>query len=70
MTYQTTGGDTWDLISFRLFNNEYFMDQLIAANLTYVNTEVFDQNVIIQIPQVLVPQNISPVVWGNIVRYS
>lgn len=68
--YLTSSGDTWDMISFKLYNNEYFMDQLITANPKYINTEVFDAGTLLIIPTVLIPRSISTVVWGSIVRFA
>lgn len=66
----TKQGDTWDKISFRLYTNEYFVDQLVSANPQYVYTTVFDAGVQLVVPVVLAPQTISNVVWGGVVRYS
>lgn len=66
----TRQGDTWDKISFRLYTNEYLIDQLVAANPLYVNTVEFDAGIQLNVPIALVPKTISSVVWGGVVRYS
>jgi phage tail protein X len=66
----TNQRDTWDKISFRLYTNEFFVDQLIAANPQYVYVTEFDAGVQLAVPIVLAPKTISNVVWGGVVRYS
>jgi hypothetical protein len=68
--YFTIQNDPWDLISFKQFGNEYFSDQLIVANAN-LNTMVnLDGSVSVQIPQVIIPVSVSPVVWGGTYRYA
>lgn len=40
-TYTTIQGDTWDLISFKLFGSEKYMKNLIEANWPLLETLVF-----------------------------
>jgi phage tail protein X len=70
MTYQTTQGDTWDMISFKLFGNEYYVDQLVSANLGWISTQTFDSGVVLTVPAVIFPTSVSTTIWGNIVRVS
>jgi hypothetical protein len=58
------------MISFKLFGNEYYVDQLINVNQRWIYTQTFDQGVVLQVPKVLVPVSVSTVVWGSIVRLS
>lgn len=68
--YQTVQGDPWDLISFKLYGNEFFSDQLIIAN-PKMNTQVnLDGNLLVQIPQVITPVSVSVVVWGGTTRFG
>ena len=39
--YITRQGDTWDVISKRLYGDERFMDVLIRANINHRKTVVF-----------------------------
>jgi len=70
--YQTVQGDPWDLISFKQFNNEYFSDQLMSFNANAMWNKIvnFDGNIVIQIPQVVVPVSVSAVVWGSTTRLT
>lgn len=62
--------DTWDKLSFRLYNNEYFINQLVEANPGWINVTEFDAGVALNVPKALVPTTISSVVWGGVIRYS
>lgn len=50
--YTTTQGDTWDIISFKLYNHEHFISELIKANPTYRNTIIFPANVELNVPEI------------------
>lgn len=49
--YTTTQGDTWDLISFKMYDDEHYIDRLIKANPQYRNTTIFSANVELIIPE-------------------
>ena len=49
-TYTTIQGDTWDLISFRLFGSEKYMKNLIEANWPLLETLVFSSGTVITVP--------------------
>ena len=69
-TYQTIQGDTWDWISFKLFNNEYYGDQLMAANSAFIQTQTFDQGVLLAVPPIVFPNSVSSVIWGTTYRIA
>ena len=48
--YVTTQGDTWDLISFKMYDDEHYIDKLIRANAEYMNTTIFPANIELIIP--------------------
>lgn len=48
--YETTQGDTWDLISFKVFGTERFSKKIAQNNLTYIKTVIFPPGVKILIP--------------------
>lgn len=50
MTYTTIQGDTWDLISFKLFGSEKYMKNLIEANWPLLETLVFSSGTVITVP--------------------
>ena len=49
--YTTTQGDTWDMISLRVYNNEKFMHTLVDANHQYRNIALFPANCELVIPE-------------------
>jgi hypothetical protein len=46
------GGDFFDLVSFREYGSEYYMNRLIDANLDERLTVRFDQGTVLEIPEV------------------
>ena len=55
--YRTISGDTWDLISYKLFGSEKYFHQLMRANLNLLSIAVFDSNVPIIVPEIDVSNN-------------
>ena len=51
-TYKTQSGDTFDIISFRLFGDEFYMDELIKANFEHRKTLIFSSGVILNVPEI------------------
>ena len=49
-TYTTIQGDTWYLISFKLFGSEKYMKNLIEANWPLLETLVFSSGTVITVP--------------------
>lgn len=50
--YLTKSGDTWDLISYNLFNNEFKVYELIKANSQYAHVIQFSAGIEIKIPEI------------------
>ena len=50
-TYRTRLGDTWDLISFRLTGSTNQTVALLQANPDYSDVFIFDDGVLIQVPE-------------------
>ena len=50
-TYTTIQGDTWDLISFRVFGEEKYMRYLIEANWDLADVLSFSPGIKINIPE-------------------
>ncbi|OWA36776.1 phage tail protein [Saccharibacillus sp. O16] len=50
MTYRTVQGDTWDLISYKVYETEDHMPLLMDANTEHARTVVFPANVVLQVP--------------------
>ena len=49
--YKTVSGDTWDLISYKLYGSEQYFHQLMRANLNLLSIAVFDSNIPIIVPE-------------------
>lgn len=50
--YQTIDGDTWDLISYKLFGSEFFIHELISLNLQYRDYVIFPSGVKLYVPNI------------------
>lgn len=48
--YRTQSGDTWDLISYRVYGTEGYFHDLIRANPNLIDIAVFGANVPVMIP--------------------
>lgn len=53
--YMTVQGDMWDGIAKKTLGNEYYMTDLIDANLAYREIVVFPANIRLVIPEVEAP---------------
>ena len=51
-TYSTQQGDTFDIIAFRLFGDELYMDELIKANFEHRKTLIFGSGVVLNVPEI------------------
>lgn len=51
--YYTVNGDTWDLISYKVYGSELYFHKLMRANINLLSIAVFDSNVPIIIPDIL-----------------
>lgn len=49
-TYETIQGDTWDLIAYKLFGDEKYMENLIVANWELLDILVFSSGTVIKVP--------------------
>lgn len=54
-TYATRAGDTWDLISYRVYGAERYMNRLIEANPDHRYTALFDADVALVVPDLPSP---------------
>ena len=62
-TYTTTQGDTWDMISLRVYGTEKHLGELIAANPAHRETVFFSANTQLVIPVVAVVENSKLPPW-------
>ena len=51
-TIKTIQGDTWDILSKRLYGSEMFMNTLIAANIEHRKTVIFSAGVVLEVPDI------------------
>ena len=49
--YRTQSGDTWDLISYRVYGTEGYFHDLVRANLNLIDIAIFDANIPIILPE-------------------
>lgn len=56
--YKTVSGDTWDLISYKLYGSEQYFHQLMRANLNLLSIAVFDSNTPIIVPELDTSTNV------------
>lgn len=50
--YVAKQGDTWDLIAYKVYGDEYFYSLLIEANLQYIDTVVFEGGEKLEVPDI------------------
>ena len=51
-TYTTVQGDTWDMVSLRVYGAEKYMDRLISANPDHRHTVFFAAGVVLSVPEI------------------
>jgi nucleoid-associated protein YgaU len=51
-SYTTQQGDTWDIISKRLYGDEHYFDVLIKANIDYRKIVVFPYGIVLNVPDI------------------
>ena len=61
-SYTTTQGDTWDIISLKMYGTEKQMHTLIEANPAHRETVFFSANIVLNIPDIAVstPSSLPP----------
>ena len=57
--YSTIQGDTWDTISYRAYNDEAYVAELVAANPDLADTVIFSGGVMVVIPIIAAPADTS-----------
>lgn len=60
--YTTVQGDTWDIISFKLYNDERHMSELMEVNQQNREITVFPANLVLKVPEITVtiPNKLPP----------
>ena len=50
--YRTVSGDTWDLISYKVYGSEGYFHDLIRNNSRLIDIAIFDANIPVIIPEI------------------
>lgn len=61
--YRTVAGDTWDLISYKVYGREAYMKDLLEANPVHATTAVFGAGVELVVPDVAPPAAATLPTW-------
>jgi phage tail protein X len=51
-TYITVQGDTWDMIAYKMYRDEYQIDKLIEANTKHISTVIFSAGTVLNVPDI------------------
>ena len=69
-TYTTVSGDTWDIVAYKAYGNEMYMDTLIKANIEYKDTYIFPAGVVLTLPEIELTVSESLPPWKQGVTVS
>ena len=58
--YKTVSGDTWDLISYKVYGFEMYINELMEANTKYRKVLVFNEGVEIICPDIKSKASTAP----------
>lgn len=62
-SYITQKGDTWDLISFKVYGSEKYIEELKTANYDFIKIVSFPEEVALAIPIIKVSNKGSVPEW-------
>ena len=69
-TYTTVSVDTWDIVAYKAYGNEMYMDTLIKANIEYKDTYIFPAGVVLTLPEIELTVSESLPPWKQGVTVS
>ena len=69
-TYTTVSGDTWDIVAYKAYGNEMYMDTLIKANIEYKDTYIIPAGVVLTLPEIELTVSESLPPWKQGVTVS
>lgn len=69
-TYTTVSEDTWDIVAYKAYGNEMYMDTLIKANIEYKDTYIFPAGVVLTLPEIELTVSESLPPWKQGVTIS
>jgi len=58
--YKTVSGDTWDLISYKVYGFEMYINELMSANTKYRKVLVFNEGIEIICPDIMNKPSTTP----------
>lgn len=61
--YTTIQGDAWDLISYKIFGTEAYMGELMRANREHIDTLIFNDGVVLNVPEIVYEEPDSVPYW-------
>ena len=50
--YLTVSGDTWDMIAYKVYQKEYYMDELMDANPEFLDITIFSAGIMLICPDI------------------
>lgn len=62
-TYTTILGDTWDMISLKVYDSEYYINELMETNPKYIEIAIFSSGVQLIIPEVIKKATVKLPLW-------
>lgn len=68
--YTTVSGDTWDIVAYKAYGNEMYMDTIIKANIEYKDTYIFPAGVVLTLPEIELTVSESLPPWKQGVTVS
>ena len=69
-TYTTVSGDTRDIVAYKVYGNEMYMDTLIKANIEHKDTYIFPAGVVLTLPEIELTVSESLPPWKQGVTVS
>jgi phage tail protein X len=62
-TYTTISGDTWDMISYKVYKLEYYINELMTANPKYIEIAIFNSGIKLTIPEITREPTVKLPLW-------
>ncbi len=62
-TYTTKSGDTWDIIAYKVWGDEMYMDILMKENLEYKDIFIFPSGIVLKLPEITLKVSDSLPLW-------
>lgn len=62
-SYTTIQGDMWDLIAYKIYGNEHYMQKLMRANPKYIDMAIFPAGVTLTCPEIETIASVATVPW-------